>query len=96
MPKELNHSRKSFINIRNTDGNERSKKCLITYLNSTGHHSGRIQKIDNDFARKLDFKDIKLPFKVRNIQQIEKKSCISISIFCYEIKDNTIRDMLIL
>ena len=34
LSKELNHSRKSFINIQNTDDNEYLKWCLARYL----HH----------------------------------------------------------
>ena len=33
----------------------------------------RITKIGKDFAEKLDFKDVKFPVKVRDIQKIEKK-----------------------
>ena len=32
----------------------------------------KITKIDKDFAEKLDFKDVKFPVKVRDIQKIEK------------------------
>ena len=48
----------------------------------------RIRKIDQDFASELAFKDIKFPAKSRNIQKVEKKNCISISIFGYENKEN--------
>ena len=48
----------------------------------------RITKIDKDFAEKLDFKDVKFPVKVRDIQKIEKKkNSISISGFGYENKE---------
>ena len=33
----------------------------------------KITKIDKDFAEKLDFKDVKFPVKVRDIQKIERK-----------------------
>ena len=49
--------------------------------------SPRITKCDKDFAKKLDFKDIKFPIKVRDIHKIEKKNSISINVFGYQIKE---------
>ena len=46
-----------------------------------------IQNIDHnecfneDFAKKLDFKDIKLPLKTRDIHKIEKRNSIGISVY---------------
>ena len=53
-------------------------------LKSFRHYPSRITKADKDFAKKLDFKDLKLPINVRDIHKIEKKSCIGISVFGYE------------
>ena len=33
----------------------------------------RITKADNDFAKRLYFKDIKFPVKIRNLHKIQKK-----------------------
>ena len=44
-------------------------------------------KVDKDFARELDFKDIKFPVKIRDIHKIEKKNSITISSFGYEKKE---------
>ena len=41
----------------------------------------RITKTDKDFAKKLAFKDIKSPVKVRDIHKIEKEHSIGISVF---------------
>ena len=46
-----------------------------------------ITKTDKDFAKKLDFKDIKFPVKVRDIHKIEKKNPIRISVFGDENKE---------
>ena len=46
-----------------------------------------IPKADKDFEKKLDFKDIKFPLKIRDIHKIEKKNCIGISVFGYENKE---------
>ena len=86
LPEELDHPRKGLINIQNTDDNECFKWCLVRYLNHVDHNPRRITKIDKDFAKRLDFKDIKFPVKTRDIHKIERKNSIGISIFGYENK----------
>ena len=83
-----------MINIENIDDNECFKWCLVRYLQPADHNTSRILKADNDFARQLDFKDIKFSFKVRNIHKIVRKNSIGISVFGYESKDEE-RNMLI-
>ena len=83
-----------MINIENVDDNECFKWCLVRYLQPADHNTSRILKADNDFARQLDFKDIKFSFKVRNIHKIVRKNSIGISVFGYESKDEE-RNMLI-
>ena len=72
LPKELDHPRNRLINIQNIDDNECFKWCLVRYLNPADHHPARITKADKDFAKRLDFKDIKFPVKIRDIRKIEK------------------------
>ena len=48
----------------------------------------KIPNADKDFPKKLDFKDIKCPVKVRDIHKIKKKNSIGIIIFSYEIRKN--------
>ena len=62
-------------------------KKKINIQNPPNHHPARITKSDKDFVKKLDFKDIKFPAKVREIHEIEKKNCINISVFSYENKE---------
>ena len=45
-------------------------------------------KADKEFAKKLDFKDIKFPVKTRDIHKVEKKNSIGINGFGYENKEN--------
>ena len=74
MSKESNHSRKALINIQYTDENECLKWCLVKYLHLLDANLGRIRKNDKKaFARELDFKDIKLPVKIKDIHKIDKK-----------------------
>ena len=82
-----NHPWKGFINIQNIDDNECFKWCLIRCLHSRYHNPKRITKADKDFAKKLDFKDIKCPVNVRDIHKIEKKNSIGIRVFGYENKE---------
>lgn len=45
---------------------------LVEYLYPVDKNPVRTRKIDNNFARILDFKDIKFPLKIRDICEIEK------------------------
>ena len=89
IPKELDHHKNGLINIQSVDDNECFKSCLVRCLHPADHYPARIRKADKDFARKLDFKDIKFPVKFRDIHKIKKKkNSIAISLFGYENKEN--------
>ena len=75
-----------MINIQNINDNECFEWCLVRYLNPADHHPARITKAYKNFAKTLDFKDIKFPVKTRNIHKIEKNNSIGISVFGYENK----------
>ena len=62
-----------MINIQNIDGNECFKWCLVRYLNPANHNLRKITKAGKDFAKILDFKDIKFPVKIGDIHKNEKK-----------------------
>ena len=81
-----------MINIQNIDDNECFKWSLVRYLNPTDRHPARITKADKDFAKKLDFKDIKFPVKIREIYKIGKKNSIGISDFDYENKEKQFKE----
>ena len=87
LPKELNYLRKEFINVQSFEDNECFKWRLVRYLIPADCNPARITKADKDFVKKLDFKGIKFPIKVSNIQKIEKTNSISISVFGYENKE---------
>ena len=76
-----------MINIQNIDDNECFKWCLVRYLNPANHNLRKITKAGKDFAKMLDFKDIKFPVKIGDIHENEKKNSTSISIFGYEYKE---------
>ena len=73
LPTKLDNLRKGLINIQNIDDNEYLKCCLVRYSHPADHHPARTKKIDKDFARKLDFKDITFPGKTRDTHKVEKK-----------------------
>ena len=52
------------------------------------HHPARITTADKEFAKKLDFRDIKFPVKTREIHKIKKNklNSIGISVYGYENK----------
>ena len=60
---------------------------MVRYLHPADHNPKRIAKADKDFARRLDFREIKFPVKTREIYKIEKKNSIGISVFGYENKE---------
>ena len=62
-------------------------KCLFRYLHTSDHNPRTIRMVDKYFTRELDFKDIKLPVKIRDIHKVEKKNCICISVFNHENKE---------
>ena len=76
-----------MIIIQNTDDEEFFKCWLVRYLHSADHHPARITKADQSFARKLYYKDIKFPVKTTDIQKIEKKNSIGISVFSSKNKE---------
>ena len=87
FPKESNHLRKGLINIQNIDDNECFKWSIVKCLLPVDHDQKRITKDDKDFAKKVDFKDMKFPVKDRDIHNTKKKNSIGNSVFGYENKE---------
>ena len=56
-------------------------------LKSCTSSPSKSHKSDKDFAKKLGFKDITFPVKIRKIHKIEKEDFICISVFSYENKE---------
>ena len=74
-----------MINILNIDDNECFQWCLVRYLHLAYHNPARLRKTDKSFARNVILQT-KCSVKIRDIHKIEKKDCISISVFGYENK----------
>ena len=45
---------------------------MVRYLNPADHNQRRVTKADKDFAKRLDFKGIKFPVKIRDIHKFVK------------------------
>ena len=88
LTKELNHLRKRLINIQNTDDNECLKWCLVRYLNPADHTPRRITKSDKDFVKRLNFKDITFPVKIKDIHKIKKRFPLALAFLVMKIKKN--------
>ena len=88
LSKDLDHPRKGFINIQNTDDNECFKWSLVRYVNPANHYPVRITKADKYLAKRLDFKDIKLPVEIRYIHKFEKKISSELVFLTMKIKKN--------
>ena len=73
LPKKLNHPKKGLINIQNIDDNKSFKGCLVSYVHPADLNLVGILEADKSFVRELDFKDIKVPLKIRDIHKIEEK-----------------------
>ena len=79
-----------MINIQNIGNNEFFKLSIVRYINLAINHPTRVAKAHKDFAKKVNFKGIEFPIKMRDIHKIKKKkkNRISISVFGYENKEN--------
>ena len=86
LPKELYYPRKGLINIQNIDDNECFKWSMVRYLSPADRKPAKIIKADKEFAKKLDYKDIKFPVKIRDICKIEKKIPLALVLLIMEIK----------
>ena len=59
--------------MQNIVDNECFKGCLVRYLHPADHNPARITKANKDFAKDFNFKDNKVPVKIRDIHKIEEK-----------------------
>ena len=51
---------------------------MVRYLRDADENSAKMRKFGKYFRKNLDFKDIKLPVRFRDIHKIEKTNSISI------------------
>ena len=56
---------------------------MVRDLRPADYKPGRITKSDNEFAKKIDFKDVNIRVKARVIHKMQTKKFIGISVFGY-------------
>ena len=82
MPKELNHSTKGLINIKNNDI-YCLRWCHVRMLNPQERNSQRITKQDKEIAKTLDYSGIEFPIKEKDYPLIEQRFSINLNVFYY-------------
>ena len=66
-----------MISIQSRDDKNCLNLCLVNYLNHSDHYPVTFRKTDKDFARKLDYKFIKISVKIRGIHKTDKDASAS-------------------
>ena len=85
LPKKLKNPMKGLINIKNND-----EKCFlwchVRYIRPQEHHSNRVKKEDRVVAEQLNYRGIRFPVEISQVDRVEKQNEISINIFGYTNK----------
>ena len=85
LPKKLKNPMKGLINIKNND-----EKCFlwchVRHLNPQEHHSNRVKKEDRVVAEQLNYRGIRFPVEISQVDRVEKQNEICINIFGYTNK----------
>jgi hypothetical protein len=85
LPEDISNSKCGLINIRNDD-NMCFMWCHVRHLRPKARRATTITQNDRDFELNLDYKDIEFPVKISDIEKIEKKNKINISVLGYKGK----------
>ena len=82
LPKKLKNPMKGLINIVNND-----EKCFlwchVRHLNPQEDHSNRVKKEDRVVAEQLNYRGIRFPVEISQVDRVEKQNEICINIFGY-------------
>ena len=85
LPEDISNSKCGLINMRNDD-NMCFMWCHVRHLRPKARRATTITQNDRDFEQNLDYKDIEFPVKISDIEKIEKKNKINISVLGYKGK----------
>ena len=83
LPKELRNPMKGLINPKNTD-NKCFLWCHNRHLNPLKKDPQRITKADRESVKLLDYTGVSFPVTFSDMNRIEKKNKINVSVFGYE------------
>ena len=75
--------------MKNND-NECFRWCHIRHLNPQNKDPQRKKKSDKEYFEKLDYKNIKFPVTIKQINKIEKRNKININVFAYKKANHTL------
>ena len=85
LPADISNSMSGLINMKNDD-----KKCFmwshVRHLNPKVRRATDITQSDRNFRVNLDYEGIDFPVKISDIDKIERKNSIGISVFGYKGK----------
>ena len=83
LPKELRNPMKGLINPKNTD-NKCFLWCHNRHLNPLKKDPQRITKADRESVKRLDYTGVSFPVTFSDMNRIEKKNKINVSVFGYK------------
>ncbi|CAB3994705.1 Gastrula zinc finger [Paramuricea clavata] len=85
LPADISNPKCGLINMQNNDN-----KCFmwshVRHVRPKARRATTITKQDVEFAKNLDYEGIDFPVKISDIDKIERKNSISISVFGYKGK----------
>ncbi|CAB4010884.1 Gastrula zinc finger [Paramuricea clavata] len=85
LPADISNPKCGLINMKNND-----EKCFmwshLRHVRPKARRATTITKQDREFAENLDYEGIDFPVKISDIDKIERKNSISISVFGYKGK----------
>ena len=86
LPEELRNPMKGLINPKNTD-NKCFLWCHNRHLNPLKKDPQRITKADRESVKRLDYTGVTFPVTFSDMNRIEKKNKINVSVFGYKPED---------
>ncbi|CAB3979147.1 Gastrula zinc finger, partial [Paramuricea clavata] len=85
LPGDISNPKCGLINMKNNDN-----MCFlwshVRHLRPKARRATTITRKDREFVDNLDYKDIEFPVKISDIDKIERKNSINISVFGYKGK----------
>ncbi|CAB4007494.1 Gastrula zinc finger [Paramuricea clavata] len=85
LPADISNPKCGLINMKNEDN-----KCFmwshVRHVRPKARRATTITRQDVEFSENLDYEGIDFPVKISDIDKIERRNCISISVFGYKGK----------
>jgi hypothetical protein len=88
LPKDISNSKCGLINIKNDD-NMCFVWCHVRHLRPKDRRATTITQKDREFELSLDYEGIEFPVKISDIDKIERRNKINISVLGYKGKKSS-------